>query len=289
LKLAYPFQFEATEDFSDYRRDQRGIPMVYYAHLQRWVYNPITIAQFGLHHLSVFDRTGDTQAAFVAQTMADWLVENQENWKGNIGAWVFHYDLPFYGPTSPWISGMAQGQAISLLLRLSLLGSSSAYEEASRRAVRAFFLPVARGGVAQNFPDGAIAFEEYPTVERSLVLNGFLFALLGLYEYATYFRDVQAQELFENCVLGLKKNLARYDTSFWNLYDLHRSRRLASPDYVRIHVQLLNIFAELSQEEYFAEMAQRWQSYLDNFRCRMRFYAGKGVEKIRLLLHSYKP
>ena len=52
------------------------------------------------------------------------------------------------------------------------------YEEASRRAVLAFYHPLKDGGVARTFPDGGLAFEEYTTVEPSLVLNGMLFALL---------------------------------------------------------------------------------------------------------------
>jgi len=284
LTLSYPFDFAPTEDFSEYRRDDQGIPLVYYPHLRRWVYNPITISQLGLHLLSRFHATGDVKAAQHAQVMADWLAENQEDWRHDIGAWVYRFSLPFYGPASPWISGMAQGQAISLLLRMSQLGNARVYERASHRAVRAFYYAVEDGGVQRNLPNGGIAFEEYPTVESSLVLNGFLFALLGVRDYAIYFADARTQNLFEICVRSLKANLPLYDTGFWNLYDLHRSRRLTSPDYVRIHVQLLHIFAVLTGDEYFARMAKKWQKYLSSFASRCRYYLGKIVEKIRLRL-----
>ena len=289
LKLSYPFSFEATEDFAGYRRDERGVPTVYYPHLKRWEYNPITISQYGLHQLALFERTGDPRGAVLGRTMADWLVENQEDWKHEIGAWVYRYHLPFYGPSQPWISAMAQGQAISLLLRVGQLGGTIVYEESSRRAVRAFFYSVAEGGVEQKFPDGAPVFEEFPTAEQSLVLNGFLFSLLGLRDYAVYFADARVQELFESCISGLRTNLPRYDTGFWNLYDLHRSHRLASPDYLRIHVQLLNIFASLTGDEYFARMARKWQSYLDRFGCRLRFSALKLIEKVRLRFQDFQP
>ncbi len=289
LALAYPFRFAATEDFSDYRRDEAGVPTVYYPHLQRWVYNPITISQFGLHQLFRFDREGDVRAALQAQTMADWLAENQEEWRQGIGAWVFRFDLLFYGPRQPWISALAQGQAISLLLRAAQLANTAKYEEACRRAVRAFHHSVDEGGVVQHFPDGSPVFEEYPTVEPSLVLNGHLFAMLGLHDYAEYFGDPAAAALFAQCLAGLKANLARYDTGYWNHYDLHRSARLTSADYVRIHVQLLNILAGLSGEAFLAETAQRWQGYLDSPWCRARFWAGKVVEKVRLRLNNYLP
>jgi heparosan-N-sulfate-glucuronate 5-epimerase len=177
---------------------------------------------------------------------------------------------------------MAQGEAISLLLRMSQMGDSKTYEAAAQRAVRAFIHSVSAGGVVQAFPDGAPAFEEYPTSPRSLVLNGFLFALLGLRDYGLYFGDAPSQKLFELCIAGLKKNLLRYDTGFWSLYDLHPTRRLASAKYVRIHVQLLQIFADITGDEFFAQVAKRWSAYLDKSSCRARFAVAKVFEKIRL-------
>jgi hypothetical protein len=278
----YPFDFAPTEDFSDYCRDERGVPLVFYPHLQRWVYNPITISQFGLAQISHYAKQDDEHAKKLAGIMADWLVENLEEWKTGIGAWVFRFDLPLYGPVAPWISAMAQGQGLSLLLRASRLLRRPAYEEASHHAVRAFYHSMDEGGVARTFPDGSLAFEEYTTAEPSLVLNGMLFALLGLHDYAENFNDARAQERFDAGLAGVKANLWRYDTGYWNHYDLHRSRRLTSPDYMRIHIQLLRIFAGLVEDEYFAGVAQKWEKYLNNSWCRAQYLAVKCVEKIRL-------
>ena len=283
----YPFHFELARDFADYRRDESGVPLVFYRHLRRWVYNPITISQFGLAQLARFVECQQEQGAQLGRSMADWLSENLENWQHGIGAWVYRFDLPFYGPRAPWISAMAQGQGISLLLRVQRLFPESAYEEACHRAVQAFYHVVDEGGVARTFPDGGRAFEEYTTAEPSLVLNGMLFALLGLHDYAGYFEDTHAQESFAAGLAGVKSNLWRYDTGFWNHYDLHRSRRLTSPAYIRIHVQLLRILTRLAGDEYFASVAQRWEGYLKDRLCRLRYVAYKSVEKIRLRLHHY--
>ncbi len=280
----YPFNFAPTEDFSDYGRDERGVPLVFYPHLRRWVYNPITIAQYGLAFLSRHAENPDPQTAARARTMADWLAENLEQWKRDIGAWVYRFDLPFYGPVAPWISAMAQGQGISLLLRIHQLFPHPAYEAAGRRAVRAFYYSMDEGGVARAFPDGSLAFEEYTTAEPSLVLNGMLFALLGLHDYAEYFQEARAQECFDRGCAGVKANLWRYDTGYWNRYDLHHSRRLTSPDYIRIHVQLLRIFAGLRREEFFTQTAEKWENYLQDHFCRTRYLAAKCLEKIRLWL-----
>lgn len=282
LNLSYPFDWRGIEDFSSIQLDAQHIPHVYMGKKYGWQYNPVTIAQYGLHYLTNFSREGKVRHQFVARAMAEWLVENQVEWKNGIGAWVYRYDLPFYGPRAPWISGMAQGEAISLLLRMSQMGDSKIYEAAARRAMRAFIYPVSAGGVVQAFPDGAPAFEEYPTAPRSLVLNGFLFALLGVRDYALYFAEAPSQKLFELCVAGLKKNLHRYDTGYWTLYDLHPTRRLANAKYLRIHVQLLRVIAEITGDEFFGGMADRWLTYLQSSWCRARFAAVKVLEKIRL-------
>ncbi|MFQ5751042.1 MAG: D-glucuronyl C5-epimerase family protein, partial [bacterium] len=91
-----------------------------------------------------------------------------------------------------------------------------------------------------------------------------------------------AHELFELACIGLKKNLARYDTGYWNLYDLHPSRRLASAMYIKVHVQLLHILADLIDEPYFQMMANKWRKYLTNPICRCKWLVGKATEKIRL-------
>jgi hypothetical protein len=282
LSLSYPFDWRGIDDFSILPVDAQQIPRVYVNKKIGWQYNPVTIAQYGLHFLNSFVRDGRVRDQFVARSMAEWLIDNQQEWKNGIGAWIYQYDLPFYGPRAPWISCMAQGEAISLLLRMSLMGDSKTYESAAQRAIRAFLYPVSVGGVLQTFPDGAPVFEEYPTSPRSLVLNGFLFALLGLHDFALHFADKSSQKLFELCISGLKKNLPRYDTGYWTFYDLHPTRRLASKKYVRIHAQLLHIFSAITGDEYFARVAKKWSGYSENSWCRFRFATSKVIEKIRL-------
>jgi len=287
LNLIYPFDWHGIDDFSEIPLDDQNIPHAYLGRRLGWQYNPVTIAQYGLHFLTRFARDGTVRHQFIARAMAEWLVENQVEWQNGIGAWVYHYDQPFYKQRAPWISAMAQGEAISLLLRMSQMSDRGTYETAARRAVRAFIHPVADGGVVQTFPDGAPAFEEYPTNPRSLVLNGFLFALLGLRDYGLHFGDLASQKLFELCIAGLKKNLARYDTGYWTLYDLHPTHRLASEKYHRIHIKLLHLFARITGDETFARMAKRWTAYHEDRWCRVRFTASKAFEKIRLHRKSF--
>ena len=281
LPMRYPFDWRGLEAFR-YPRDVRGLPLVRVKGALR--YNPITIAQFGLFSLQQYDRHRDERDAAQARACTGWLMAHLERWRGAIRAWVFDYDLDFYGPTAPWISGMAQGQGISLLLRCAAFFSEDEAAEPTHGAFQAFLYPVAEGGVVAHFPDGALVFEEFPTQPPSLVLNGHMFALLGIYDYARFWQSKEAADLFEVAVQGLKRNLERYDTGFWNRYDLHPTERLASPMYVKVHVRLLRILAELTGERAFRETAERWQSYLRSPVCRLRWLAQKILEKVRLRL-----
>jgi len=285
VPLAYPFDWSRVEPF-DYPMDKHGIPMVPGAGGAEAVYNPITIAQFGLAQMQLFSYSRSTVSLEKALRCGRWLVENARPRCGGL-AWVYDYSLEFYGPQAPWVSAMAQGEAISLLLRCGLVDSSPRWNEVARQAFRLFLVETEGGGVRSTFPDGGVVFEEYPgTDEPSHVLNGHLFALFGVYELAIAVSDEQAQRLFEEAVSSLKSNLFRYDTGFWTLYDLHPTRRLASRDYVAIHVQQLRILSQVTGVKLFDETARRWYGYLRSPRCRLRWLVGKLVERVRLRLYA---
>ena len=281
IELTYPFDWRGLDDFS-YPRDENGLPQVNLGRKVGLRYHPITIAQYGLFNLQEYVRNDEEHFLNVALRAANWLVDNIQDWKADIGAWIFDFDLGFYGTRAPWISGMAQGQGLSLLLRVHGLSPDEHILDVTRRAFEAFLHPVAEGGVVARFPDGGIAFEEFPTQPSSLVLNGNMFALLGIHDYASFWDNIAAKELFEAATAALKRNLHRYDTGFWNLYDLHPTRRLASHMYMKVHVQLLEIFSSLVREPFFGEYASRWGEYLRRPSCRATWASRKLMEKIRL-------
>lgn len=283
LSLIYPFNWNGLENFA-YPLDENGIPKINMGKKLGLRYNPITVAQYGLFKLQEFAQNRDDDSLQIVRKTARWLADNFQDWQGDIGAWVYDFDLDFYGPKAPWISGMAQGQGISFLLRVYQILPEDRFLKITQHAYRAFLYPVSEGGVVSHFPDGALIFEEFPTEPPSQVLNGHIFALLGIYDFGEFWHDKAAQELFNMAANGLKKNLVRYDTGYWNLYDLHPTHRLAAPMYIRVHVQLLTILAELTGEAYFQKIAFKWKNYLTNPICRLRWLMGKSVEKIRLRL-----
>ena len=93
--------------------DETGVPMVAY---DGAYYNPVTISQFSLSEYGMFLRgTEPDLSKFWAGVNK--LLELQRD----DGSFPYVFDFPYYLNTNyfraPWTSGMAQGQALSVLAR----------------------------------------------------------------------------------------------------------------------------------------------------------------------------
>ena len=95
--------------------DENGLPMVGFD--SEAIYNQIYIIQFGLiaHDLILSGLDVDKNTDRLKKSIL-WLEENEEIIEEAI-VWRNHFENPRYGLESGWISGMYQGQAMSLYLR----------------------------------------------------------------------------------------------------------------------------------------------------------------------------
>ncbi len=272
---AYPL------DFSEERKrieagaygpfDEQGLPLVDY---QQWyekhgiregkktfptVYTPVTVAQFGLAHHQEFLTGGAENNKHLFLASARWLSKNLK--KANDAFWVWEhlFPMPVYGLEPPWASAMAQGEGISLLLRAYEFTKNQAFLQAARQAFQSFLFPVEQGGVTFFDAEGNVWFEEYPAVPPPHVLNGMIFAMIGLYEFWRLTGDVDAHRLFVSGVLTLTKFLRKFDAGYGSRYDL-QTRRVVDEKYHRIHVAQLRILFDRTGEETFRKMADHWES-----------------------------
>lgn len=125
---------------------------------------------------------------------------------------------PLYMLQKNWLSGMAQGEYVSLCLLLLKHTSDKKYLIYARNALRVMLLDVHDGG-CKAYLNGDIWFEEYVNVRRnSYVLNGNVFSVLGLYDYVNNtgeFMDELKSSLeclIQNTPLFFKyNNASRYD------------------------------------------------------------------------------
>jgi heparosan-N-sulfate-glucuronate 5-epimerase len=247
--------------------DAEGIPLLDYRGMLGLQYNPIAIAQYGLGNHNLWCSSGDRQRLAKVLVIADWLARKLERNPYGLEVWHHHFDWEYRTPLkAPWYSALAQGQGISLLVRAHAETRDDVYLEAARRA----FLPLTRtteeGGVAFRDAQGGTWLEEYIVTPPTHILNGFLWALWGVYDYWLATQEPQARALFEACTRTLAGNLPTYDTGYWSLYEHSgtRMRMLASSFYHQLHVVQLRVMARLSEERVFAEFADHWARYMQS-------------------------
>jgi hypothetical protein len=259
------------EDWTNAPRDPRGVLLV---GPSRW-YHPILISQFALHRFCVWHSTRDAKALndFLAQ--AAWLRDHQSA-DGVPGLYRFEFPWVKYGASVGWCSAMAQGEAISALLRADRLAPGQGFGEAAVRASLPFYADIGRGGVAWR-DDRDCFFEEIANEHAPHVLNGCIFALWGLWELWKVTGDANAARLTDACVKTLREWLPQFDTGWWTLYSLMRSAarspHVATLKYHQFHIAQMRVLAAMFRDETFAQAASRWGSYAESPASRARVLA----------------
>ncbi len=177
---------------------------------------------------------------------------------------MHHFDWEYRDTLrSPWYSGLAQGQGISVLVRAYRETLNDAYLEAAQRALESFKVDVRSGGVAFRDEQKDLWFEEYVVDPPTHILNGFIWAAWGLYDFFLTTNDESAKQLFTSAVMTLRRRLRDFDVGFWSLYEQSGKKlpMLASPFYHALHIVQLRVMHKITLEPEFQEFAERWHAY----------------------------
>jgi hypothetical protein len=258
--LSYPLDLEfALREPEHYfsPMDEHGVPM----HRFRSIgdqYNVTRVAGYALAHWNRFMATGNEENRDVFLRMAEWFAGKED------ARWTYAYD--WIGLQAPWISCMAQGQGISVLTRAYATSREQRYLVAARRAAGPFALPISAGGVRSCIDGSRDFLEEFPTRETPMhVLNGFLFALIGILDLATHDPAAIDTTGFTELQSTLEECWPLWDLSYWSAYDLLTSsrgrRNAATVSYHRLHVGQMQYLASKLGSESLRDCAQRWDAY----------------------------
>lgn len=227
-------------------RDAAGIVRVTYPYLTQPVYNPVTIALYALRYNDSWLHTNNLADRDEFLLHARWLKNNMDA-QGR-----YTYTFPIDRVQAPWHSAMAQGLAISTMLRAYSTTGDTSYIDASRKAFLPFLKDIKDGGVVS---DGGNWLEEYP--DGTHVLNGMLFAVFGLYDLERVTGDAQASALLDKATGHLAANLGLYESHGAVLYEVLPDR-FSHPSYYHLQNRQLAVLAELVDNPVFAETSERW-------------------------------
>jgi len=282
----YYMLFREKADYSGHY-DASGIPMLDYHGAIGLQYNPIAIAQWGLANFNLFRETGDDPRWQKTRKAADWLAANLEPNARGLWVWKHHFDWEYRDTLkAPWYSGLAQGQGVSLLLRAHAHtrthSNDEKYQRAAEKAFVALTRPISDGGVLFEDDENNVWIEEYLVDPPTHILNGFMWALWGVFDFWLARADAPAKEIFDRGVQTLIHNLARFDTGYWSLYEQSgtRLKMLASPFYHQLHIVQLRVMSKLTDDARFAAIGERWERYARRPGNRTRALVEKTVFKL---------
>ncbi len=230
----------------------------------KWVEYPIAISQIGQnfykHFFTTQAESSREKFLAIAYHLLDKCIEFQDFCSVLTEQAHPPYDLP-----ENWPSAMAQGQTISVFSNAYLLTGDELFREKAERAIRAFAYPVTDSGVASDF-EGTVFFEEYGHATKPThVLNGYIFALSGLYDAYEKLGSEKARETIQIGLNSLVRVIDLYDLSHSSRYDYSEKNQktygIGSGHYHEIHVHQLMMLYSISGIEKFREVAEAWQSY----------------------------
>jgi heparosan-N-sulfate-glucuronate 5-epimerase len=278
----YYMLFREKADYAGHY-DAGGIPMLDYHGIIGLQYNPIAIAQWGLANYNLFCQTNEEIRWTKTLRAADWLVANLEENSRGLWVWNHHFDWDYRDTLkAPWYSGLAQGQGISLLLRAHAGSGNEKHQRAAEQAFVALTRPISEGGVLFEGAEQNLWIEEYLVDPPTHILNGFMWALWGVFDYWLARADPSAKTIFDRGVQTLVQNLPRFDTGYWSLYEQSgtRLKMLASPFYHRLHIVQLRVMSVMTGDPRFTAVAERWEGYSLRRSNRTRALVEKSVFKL---------
>ena len=160
--------------------------------------------------------------------------------------------------------------------------------------MKPFTLPSNKGGVRAVFMEKYPWYEEYPVTPSLFVLNGFLYSLIGLYDFKTLIEDeffhnrnisqailesfkdthdvdLQASyelvsRLYNEGITSASKMLPLFDGGSRTFYDLGHFSQGVQPnvarwDYHAVHLAQLALIMTISDDPVFERFYQYWQGY----------------------------
>ncbi len=133
------------------------------------------------------------------------------------GGIAWEYMFKFDGGSPPWTSGLSQGTALQVMSRSWSRFKEPAFLTAAQQAL-GIYQQAPPQGVRVATKAGA-EYAEYTYAPSDRILNGFIQADVGLYDYTQITKDPLGLKLFEEGDAEARAEVPHYDTGYWSLYD----------------------------------------------------------------------
>lgn len=234
-----------------------GIPL--YRHSGKSMVLPVHCILYALGNCEKFRKTKQELHKDNFLKVADWLVKYQDEKKG----WKSHVAMPKFGLKQPFYSAMTQGMAISTFVRAAIVTGQNSFIDNAVSALELYQIDVNGGGVSRKI-DGYIFYEEYPSIRKHHVLNGFIYSMWGLLDLIRYNDNALARQLWEEGLATLAQWLPQYDIGYWSLYHIGDGlKNPATIPYHELHIEQLKAMYDITGQKIYKDYAEKWAAYMN--------------------------
>lgn len=267
LNKSYTYQ-----DSDTMKLDENGVPKVKYG--DDFHYNPVTTAQYALSMHGLYKR-GDEKHKEKFLKAADFLMTLADDVGAYRNQFKYKYNATGIDFEPGWVSGLAQGQVLSVYARAYDLTKDKKYIEAGDKAFKVLITPKEKGGTLSTLADLSpdfkdyIFFDEYPNTPTTYTLNGSMWAALGVYDWSNTETKQKktAGEYFDKYIQSLKLLIPYYDLGGFPVYDLSYLTLKTDPPfnvtYHVFHVGLTHAIYTITRDPYFDYISRVWASYVN--------------------------
>lgn len=196
--------------------DSQGIPYTYYPKQNGITpgnqYNATIVCNYALNYYDSLKQNKNAGMQLRLMHCVQWLQQNMERHK-EYALFRFHWQQPWYDSVkAPFTSGMTSGLAMQLFTKAYPIFKDSTLLTDASLLLRGFSVSIDSGGFTYKEPDGWW-YEEIANSSKHTprILDGHLFALLGLYDYYQAGGDASALYYFKRGAASLKQALPAYD------------------------------------------------------------------------------
>jgi len=242
-----------------YPADENGV--IQYLQRSKPYYCPTQVAQLAYNELFRYRKKGNKKNLQTAVSCAEVLLK--QSVRHGKAVYIKHeYNFYLHSKwnakmAAPWFSGMSQGQTLSLLCRLYHITKDKKYLETAKGVFSSFsdYRQENKPWICDIDYAGFLWIEEFPVKSGDHhALNGFIFAIFGLYDYYWLTQDKKAKTMICAALTTLWHYLPNYRCKNGLSYYCLK-HKTQSKDYHKIHIDQLNTLYKITGEKYFKKTA----------------------------------
>jgi len=255
-KALYSLRGDSIPAYSAEHTDVSGVPYVDYYPLNGITagkqYNATIVCNYALNYLAMNQKDSFFNCVH-------WLEKNLTH-RAGAAFYDFNWQQPWYDSVGvPFTSGMTSGLAISVFTSAYQLTHQPRYLENIRSLCRGFYLNISKGGFTIDVNNGWWYEEIADTAMHTpMILDGHIYALLGVYRYWEISHDDTARMIFDKGVAALQQYLPAYDAGDgWAYYDKYHKK--ADKKYQHILMNQMKQLGEITGIPLFITYEQKWR------------------------------